>query len=375
MVQPLSLLEQERYSRQMILPGFGLEAQQKLKAAKVLVVGAGGLGCPVLQYLVAAGVGTISIVEDDAVSLSNLHRQVIYTQSDIGSSKAKASAIHLHENNDSVALLTIEARLTSSNALDIIAGYDVIVDATDNFPSRYLINDACVLHQKVLVYGSVHQFEGQVAVFNALQLDGTRSANYRDLYPTPPAAGSVPDCAEGGVLGVLPGIVGSMQALEVIKLIAEIGEPLIGRLLIYDALSATTRTIAYKSKNTSQKITHLIDYEMFCGVKPPSAPTSTMSYLDYLKFKTKPHVLIDVRENAEHEAQNIGGINIPLGEIENNGIDFPKEAKVVLYCKSGKRGERAVQVLTSHWGFTNVYNLTGGIDAALAIQASGSSKN
>ena len=265
--------ELARYDRHIILPQFGLAAQQKLKAAKVLVVGSGGLGSPLLLYLAAAGVGTIGIVDFDVVDDSNLQRQVLFGKNDIGAAKVLAAKSRLESLNPYIGIRVHQAQIRSENALDIIRDYDVVADGSDNFPTRYLVNDACVLSGKPLVFAAVSQFEGQVSVFNLLQDNGERGPNYRDLHPEPPAPGLVPNCAEGGVLGVLPGIMGSMQALEVIKIISGTGEPLSGRLVIFDALDFQMRSFNIRRRadnplnGNHPTITELIDYELFCGLK------------------------------------------------------------------------------------------------------------
>ena len=269
----ISFSDQElnRYSRHLSLSEFSLEGQRKLKAAKVLVVGAGGLGAPLLLYLAAAGVGTIGIVDNDIVEESNLQRQVLYGIDDLGKAKVDAASARLKNLNPHINIITYKEEITADNALNIIANYDVVADGTDNFPTRYLVNDACVLLDKCLVFASIHKFQGQVAVFHYLDKDGNRGPNYRDMYPNPPAPGSVPSCAEGGVLGVLPGIIGSMQANELIKVISGIGEPLSGKLFMYDALNSQSRILRI-SKDAENPLTganptqkSLINYQKFCG--------------------------------------------------------------------------------------------------------------
>src|SRR5436190_13712013 len=270
--------ELARYNKHIIIPEFGLEAQQKLKSSKVLVIGSGGLGSPVLLYLAAAGVGIIGIVDFDVVDDSNLQRQVLFGVSEIGQPKVEAAKRRLESLNPYIKIKIYNTQLTSKNALEIIKDYDVVADGTDNFPTRYLVNDACLLLNKPNVYASIFQFEGQVSVFNYVNNKGQRGPNYRDLYPTPPPAGLVPSCAEGGVLGVLPGIIGSLQASEVIKVITGVGEPLSGRFFIFDALNFETRTFKIKPREDNPisgknpTITSLIDYEQFCGVKAIEKP-------------------------------------------------------------------------------------------------------
>lgn len=373
--------ELARYDRHIIIPEFGLAAQQKLKAAKVLVVGSGGLGSPLLLYLAAAGVGTIGIVDFDVVDDSNLQRQVLFGKSDVGRSKARAAKSRLNALNPFVTIRVHQTRLTSENALDIIKDYDVVADGTDNFPTRYLVNDACVLLDKTNVYASIFQFEGQVSVFNYLNSKGELGPNYRDLYPTPPPPGLVPSCAEGGVLGVLPGIIGSMQALEVIKVVTEVGEPLSGRLFIYDALNFQTRTFKVKRREdnplngTNPTITQLIDYEFFCGLKKPSAekPVKEIDVEELIAWQERGEdfQLIDVREPHEYEAANIGAELIPLATVAENAGRIDRNRKVVLHCRSGARSAKAIRELEEKFGFENLYNLKGGILAYLEQQAVG----
>ncbi|MEN9413897.1 MAG: molybdopterin-synthase adenylyltransferase MoeB, partial [Bacteroidota bacterium] len=285
-----SKAELARYDRHIIIPDFGMEAQQKLKAAKVLVIGSGGLGSPLLLYLAAAGVGTIGIVEFDTVDDSNLQRQVLYGQEDVGLLKADAARARLESLNPYIHIRVHHTRLISENALDIVRGYDVVADGTDNFPTRYLVNDACVLAGKTNVYASIFQFEGQVSVFNYTNNKGETGPNYRDLYPTPPPPGLVPSCAEGGVLGVLPGIIGSMQASEVIKVVTGVGEPLSGRLFIFDALQFETRTFKIRRRSDNPlngehpTISQLIDYEFFCGLKDLK-PVKEITVEELLKWQ------------------------------------------------------------------------------------------
>lgn len=358
--------ERIRYSRHLNLPGFDQLSQAKLKSARVLVVGAGGLGSPILLYLAAAGVGHIGIIDDDRVDLSNLQRQILYTESTIGRPKTAAAAQRIHDLNPHIGIITYDGRLTSDNALEIIKGYDIVVDGTDNFPSRYLINDACLILGIVNVYASIHQFEGQVSVFNYPYPDGTRSPHYRDLFPNPPQDGLVPDCATGGVLGVLAGIVGSYQALEAIKCITSLGEVLAGRLLIIDALTCRTRIIKFK-KSYDLKITELINYEDLCGVGVPNNKTPmlalkeiTVQELKEWQDNNKDFQLIDVREQHEIEFASIGGHHIVLGEILARKEEVDTEKDVVIMCRSGQRSGAAIKALQQH-GYTNLYNLKGGI--------------
>ena len=327
---PFTPEEMNRYSRHFAIPEFNMEGQKKLKAAKVLVIGAGGLGCPILQYLSAAGVGTIGIVDNDVVDESNLQRQVLFAVSDVGKPKVDIAKNKILALNPYIQVKTYNAKLTSQNALDIIKDYDVVVDGTDNFPTRYLVNDACVLLNKPNVYGSVFRFEGQVSVFNYRDKDGKRGPNYRCLYAAPPPAGLVPNCAEGGILGVLPGIIGSFQVNEVIKIITGIGEPLSGRLVIFDALTFKIRILkVLKDENNplngkNPTITKLIDYEQFCGVQTQSPQKEdqikeiTVQELKSKMDKKEPFQLIDVREQFEYDIVNLNGELVPLSQVENN---------------------------------------------------------
>jgi adenylyltransferase/sulfurtransferase len=366
--------ELARYDRHIIIPGFGMEAQQKLKAAKVLVIGSGGLGSPVLLYLAAAGVGTIGIVDFDVVDDSNLQRQVLFGVNEIGKPKVEAAKRRLEALNPYIRLRIYNTHLNSQNALDILRDYDVIADGTDNFPTRYLVNDASVLLGKPNIYASIFQFEGQVSVFNYKDANGNPGPNYRDLYPTPPPPGLVPSCAEGGVLGVLPGIIGSLQALEVIKVITGVGDTLSGRFYIFDALNFESRTFNIKRREDNPingknpTITALIDYEQFCGmraVEEKPLKEITAKELYDLQVKGEKFQLIDVREPHEYDIVNIGAELIPLGTVIDNAdsiagrIDTDK--KVIVHCKMGGRSAKAIRALEEKFGFTNLYNLKGGI--------------
>jgi adenylyltransferase/sulfurtransferase len=362
--------ELARYDRHIIIPEFGLEAQKKLKAAKVLVIGSGGLGSPVLLYLAAAGVGTIGIVDFDVVDDSNLQRQVLFGVNEVGQLKAEAARDRLEALNPYIDIVVHNTRLTSENALSIIRQYDVVADGTDNFPTRYLVNDACVLLDKPNVYASIFQFEGQVSVFNFKNEKGELGPNYRDLYPTPPPPGLVPSCAEGGVLGVLPGIIGSLQALEVIKVITGVGETLNGRFYIFDALNFESRTFKIKRNpanplnGSNPTIKQLIDYEQFCGLKDDVRTTvkeiSAQELYD-LEVSGEPFQIIDVREPHEYDIVNIGAELIPLGKITANADRIAKDKKVIIHCKVGGRSAKAIQELQEKFGFDNLYNLKGGI--------------
>lgn len=363
----LSSNELARYARHLNLPDIGLAGQQKLKAAKVLVVGAGGLGSPLLLYLAAAGVGTIGIVEFDAVDVSNLQRQVLFGQNDVGQSKAQSAKIRLESLNPHIEIRLHETQLTSENALGIIQDYDVVADGSDNFPTRYLVNDACVLLGKPLVFGAVSRFEGQVSVFNWRGPAGDFGPNYRDLHPAPPPPGLVPNCAEAGVLGVLPGIIGSLQALEVIKIAAGVGEPLSGRLFVFDALNFQSRTFNVK-RRAETNITQLIDYEQFCGTKAAARPIREITAAELREWQRRGEKfqLIDVREPHEHAVSRIGGAElIPLGTVAAHAGRISRSEKVVVHCQSGSRSAQAIRELGEQFGFDNLFNLKGGIAAYL----------
>ena len=364
------------YSRHLSIPEFGMEGQKKLKAAKVVAVGTGGLGAPMLQYLAAAGVGTIGIVDFDKVEASNLHRQVLFGASDVGRSKVEVAKERLKEINPHINIEVHETRLTSDNALGILSDYDVVADGTDNFPTRYLINDACVMLDKPNVHGSIFQFEGQLSVFNYVDQEGNRGPNYRDLFPEPPPPGLVPDCAEAGVLGVLPGIIGCLQASEVIKIITGIGQPLSGQLFLFDAQDFSTRKVKV-TKNTDNpltgdnpEITELIDYEAFCGI--PSATNgeeeteSDVPEVNVHEYKSwldagEEVQLIDVREPHEVEIAEMGGELIPLDSVLDKAEKISRDKKVVVHCRSGVRSAKAIRQLREKYGFDNLYNLKGGI--------------
>ena len=358
--------ELARYNRHIIIPDFGIEAQKKLKAAKVLVIGSGGLGSPLLLYLAAAGVGTLGIVDLDVVDDSNLQRQVLFGVQDIGTPKVEAAKIRLKQLNPHIKIKTYNTQFTSKNALEIIRDYDVVADGTDNFPTRYLVNDASVLAGIPNVYASIFQFEGQVSVFNYTDKNGTKGPNYRDLYPTPPEPGLIPNCAEGGVLGVLPGIIGSLQANEVIKVITGVGEPLSGRFFVFDALTFETRTLKITKRANSTEIKELIDYEQFCGISAIEKPVKEISTLELENWISngEDFQIIDVRETSEYEQINIGAHLIPLGEVIARNHEIEREKKVVIHCRSGARSAKAIRQL-EEIGFDNLYNLKGGI---LAIE-------
>jgi adenylyltransferase/sulfurtransferase len=342
----LTTSERARYARHLILPEVGEEGQEKLKKGSVLIVGAGGLGSPLGLYLAAAGVGRIGLVDFDDVDATNLHRQVMYGTSDVGRPKIEAAQERLHDLNPDIAIETHGAALTSDNALAILGGYDVIVDGTDNFATRYLVNDACVLLGKPNVYGSIFRFEGQASVFAAA--DGPC---YRCLYPEPPPPHLVPSCAEGGVLGVLPGVIGTIQATETIKILTGIGETLVGRLLLFDALQMSFRTLRLKQQHDQHAtITQLIDYDQFCN------PANLHEVTELPPGAT----VVDVRERYEWDAGHIDGArHIPLGELPNRLDELPRDADVIFYCQTGGRSARALDVAREA-GLTRAKHLRGG---------------
>jgi adenylyltransferase/sulfurtransferase len=365
--------EVKRYSRHLIMPEVGMDGQRRLKAGSVLCIGAGGLGSPAAMYLAAAGVGTIGLVDYDVVDFSNLQRQIIHGTPDVGRSKLASARDRLHAINPHLEIRTYEVALASENALKLFEPYDVILDGTDNFPTRYLTNDACVLLRKPNAYGSIFRFEGQASVFAAK--DGPC---YRCLYPEPPPPGLVPSCAEGGVLGVLPGVVGVIQATEAIKLITGIGEPLIGRFLIYDALRMRFRELKLKKDpdcpvcGTHPTVTRLIDYEQFCGIHPAAPETAGASVhsngfeitsveLENRISRGDRLTLVDVREPNEYQINRIPGtVLIPLGEVPRRYAELNKDDEIVVHCKVGARSAKAADFLRSV-GFKRVLNLKGGI--------------
>jgi sulfur-carrier protein adenylyltransferase/sulfurtransferase len=380
----LSNDEIARYSRHLILPEVGMEGQQKLKAARVLCVGTGGLGAPLALYLAAAGVGTIGLVDFDTVDASNLQRQIIHSSATVGKLKVDSAEIMLKGLNPHLNVIKHNTMLTSANALDILKDYDVIADGTDNFQTRYLVNDACVLLGKPNAYASIYRFEGQASVF------GTKEGPcYRCLYPEPPPPGLVPSCAEGGVLGILPGLLGVIQATETIKLILGIGEPLIGRLLLVDALGMSFRTLKLRKNpecpvcGANPTVTELIDYDQFCGIEKPTSvgplevardkavgdhpivdgiPQITVDELKRKLDAKEDIFVLDVREPHEYLIANLGAPQIPVGEVERRigELAAQKNREVIVHCRSGARSQKAALVLKQA-GFTNVSNLTGGI--------------
>ena len=359
-----------RYSRHLILPEVGMEGQQKLKAARVLCVGTGGLGSPLALYLTAAGIGTLGLVDFDVVDASNLQRQIIHSTKDIGRSKLDSAEEKLKALNPAIDIVKHNTMLSSANALDILKDYDIVADGTDNFPTRYLVNDACVLLGKPNAYGSIFRFEGQASVFATEQ-----GPCYRCLYPEPPPPGLVPSCAEGGVLGILPGLVGVIQATEVIKLILGKGEPLIGRLLLVDALNMRFRELKLRKNpdcpvcGTHPTVTALIDYQQFCGIAPETPqekivkngiPQLTVKELKRRIDAGEDVQLIDVREPYEYQIAQIGGKLIPQNDVPNRLAEIDRDREVIVHCRSGARSQRIAEFLQQA-GYPNVVNLAGGI--------------
>lgn len=364
--QELSREEILRYSRHVIIPELGMTGQQRLKTARVLVIGAGGLGSPALLYLAAAGVGTLGIVEFDVVEESNLQRQVIHSIATVGKPKALSAKMAIQELNQYISVNIHEERLEVSNARQIISQYDLIVDGTDNFATRYLVNDACVLEHKPYVWGSIFRFEGQASVFWE-DAPGGVGLNYRDLYPEPPPPELAPSCAEGGVLGVLCASIGAIMGTEAVKLITGIGDSLLGRLMVYDALDMEYRTIPLRRAPDRKPITELADYQMFCGLKRPvveeEVPAISALQLKQLQSSGDMFHLIDVREKAECEVVRIAGSwHVPMREIAASAdiAALDREAPIVVHCKSGARSKTVLRELQG-MGFRDVRNLTGGV--------------
>ena len=366
----LSNEEIARYSRHLIMPEVALDGQKKLKSARVLTIGAGGLGSPLALYLAAAGVGTLGIVDFDVVDESNLQRQIIHGTSDVGRPKMESARDRIMDINPNVHVEAYEEALSSENALEIFKDFDIVVDGTDNFPTRYLVNDACVLLKKPNVYGSIFRFEGQASVFYAEE-----GPCYRCLYPEPPPPGLVPSCAEGGVLGILPGAIGTIQATETVKLILGIGEPLIGRLLLYDALDMRFREMKLHKDlscpvcGENPTVTELIDYQEFCGIPQANAQAAADEVPEISVQELKKKLdnggevsVLDVREPHEYEVANIGARLIPLGELPERLIELDKDETFAIHCKTGGRSASAVKLLQQA-GFENVYNVKGGITA------------
>jgi adenylyltransferase/sulfurtransferase len=363
-----------RYSRHLILPEVGMEGQRRLKAARVLCVGTGGLGSPLAFYLAAAGIGTLGLVDFDVVDASNLQRQIIHSTKDIGRKKLDSAEEKLTALNPAIKIVKHDTMLSSANALEIMKDYDIVADGTDNFPTRYLVNDACVLLGKPNVYGSIFRFEGQASVFAT-----EAGPCYRCLYPEPPPPGLVPSCAEGGVLGILPGLVGVIQATEVIKLILGKGESLIGRLLLVDALNMRFRELKLRKNpecpvcGANPTVTALIDYDHFCGIVPETLPATSegkivkngVPQLTVKEFKARRDsgddlFLLDVREPYEVQIAEIGGTVIPQNDVPNRLGEIPRDREIVVHCRSGARSQRIAELLKQS-GYTQVVNLAGGI--------------
>ena len=364
----LSKDEIQRYSRHLIMPEVGMDGQLKLKRARVLMIGTGGLGAPLGLYLAAAGVGHLGLVDFDVVDNSNLQRQVTFTTADVGKSKAEAAKARLIALNPAIEIQAFDTRLTSDNALDLFKDYDIVVDGTDNFPTRFLVNDACVILNKPNVYGSIFRFEGQATVFGY-----PGGPCYRCLYPEPPPPGLVPSCAEGGVLGVLPGIIGSIQAMETIKLILGTGDSLVGRLLLFDALAMRFRELKLKRNpecpvcGDHRSITKLIDYEEFCGIRGEETLPMTDGIIEITPKELKARqdrgdtpFLLDVREPHEFQICNLNGKLIPLGELPRRVAELDSSQEMVVHCRSGKRSADAIHFLQTA-GFKKLLNLKGGI--------------
>ena len=353
----LSSEEIKYYDRHIKLNEIGLKGQEKLKAAKILVVGAGGLGAPILQYLAAAGIGNITVVDGDKVEVSNLHRQVLFTTDDVGKFKAEVAVNRLKKQNPFVNFTVVTQYLDRLNVLELLKMVDIVVDGSDNFATRYLINDACVLLNKTLVYGAIHKFEGQVSVFNY-----QNGPTYRCLFPTPPAPEEMPNCSDIGVLGILPGLIGTLQATEVIKIILELGEILSGKLLQYNTLSMKQTVLGF-GKTEAAKVTDLLtDYHLFCGELNLEIEDdyNEISYETYLEDESD-FELLDVRTTAEHQANNIGGINIWVNELASKMSTLPTGKPLLVYCSSGKRSKKAISILRTNGYQNEIFNLEDGI--------------
>jgi len=352
----------QRYQRHLSLPGFGMQAQQKLKHARVLVIGAGGLGCPALQYLAAAGTGTIGIVDDDHVSLSNLQRQILYTENDIGKPKAETAAARLAAMNPGIVCQPYAVRLTTQNALDLIRAYDLVVDGSDNFATRYLVNDACVLAGKPLIYGAIQAFQGQASVFNY-----QGGPTYRCLFPDPPDPKDAPSCSEVGVLGVLPGMIGTIQATEAIKVLTGIGETLSGVLLLFDALHMRMQRVRFERVPAAAAVTALTKMTYTCKSAPtPAADEMTVETLQAQLASGTPFQVIDVREDWERSICQIESVHLPLAKLLNRqvkpaALGLDPERPTCVYCKVGIRSHHALTALREHYGFRAASNLQGGI--------------
>ena len=346
-----------RYNRQIILPEIGVEGQQKLLNARVLIIGAGGLGCPILQYLVAAGVGNIGIVDADIVTISNLQRQILYTLTDVGKQKVAVARAHLLAQNPAAKIDIYPLMLHSSNALELFKNYDFVIDGSDNFATRYLVNDACVILNKAFISGSIFKFEGQISVFNY-----QNGPTYRCLYPEPPTAGSVPNCSEVGVIGTLAGIIGTMQAAEAIKIITAAGEVLSGKLLLFDMLTMRSQIIKFKTIESNKEIIKLIDYQEFCGDFPnDSTQNVDTETLQVWKDERKDFQLIDVRNPHEFERDNIGGINIPLDNLLESIAQLDLHKPIIFCCQTGLRSTQALLLLAQQGIKGTFYTLSDGV--------------
>lgn len=360
----LKISEKIRYSRHLSIPEFGEKKQILLKSARILVIGAGGLGSPALLYLAAAGIGNIGIIDFDKIELSNLQRQIIFDENDLDQNKSETAANKLSRLNSELKIKYYNEHLNIDNVLNIISLYDIIIDGSDNFPTRYLINDACVLEGKTLIHGSIYRFEGQVSVFNHLRKDGSRGPNYRDLFPTPPDPSSIPSCSEAGVIGVLPGIIGTFMATEAIKVVAEIGNILDGKLLIFNILDMSSRIFKLK-KNSNVIIKKLTTYTDFhCTTQTQEMmKVQTISVIELKKMMEdeEDFQLIDVRESFEKDIADIGGILIPLSQVLEKSNLLANQGKVIFYCRSGRRSEDAIKLLGNNIDISRFYNLTGGI--------------
>ncbi|MBP6385165.1 MAG: HesA/MoeB/ThiF family protein [Pseudarcicella sp.] len=350
----------QRYQRQIILPEINHSGQEKISKAKVLVIGAGGLGCPVLQYLVAAGVGSIGIVDGDTVSISNLHRQILYNTQDLGKPKASTAAQKLKELNPLVEIKVFQENIHADNVFKIFENYQIIVDCSDNFATRYLVNDACVITKKTFVSASIYKFEGQLSVFNY-----KNGPTYRCIFPSPPENGSIQNCSEIGVIGAIAGILGTLQAAETIKVILRLGDILSGKLLLIDMLTMSFNTLKFRTIPTNKAITRLIDYEVFCG-EIPKETVQSIQYETILSWQkqNKKFQLIDVREKQEHLVENIGGENIPSQVLDNNTnlINLTSDP-IIFYCQSGNRSESVIKNLLKNKIKGDFFHLNGGLNS------------
>ncbi|MBB5647520.1 HesA/MoeB/ThiF family protein [Pedobacter cryoconitis] len=364
----MNIKGEARYQRQILLKDFGSAGQQKLFKAKVLVIGAGGLGCPVLQYLAAAGIGTLGIVDHDLVELSNLHRQILYTVADVGLSKASCAAERLKKFNPEITIIPYQVQLTNQNAVSILNEFDIVIDGSDNFPTRYMINDACVLLNKPLIYGALSESEGQVAIFNVAGIDGVK-VNYRDVFPTAPQPGEVLNCSEAGVLGVLPGIIGTMQASEAIKLISGVGMPLINKMIIYNLYSGETYKLKLSPADSGETTLPVsleafaqMDYQWFCGIKQQTGEVKEMSPAEFNKVKQEEgFTIIDVREPDELPvASGFDYISLPLSVLRKQ-IPPLEGKKIILFCHSGIRSIIAGELLLEAYPDKEFYSLKGGV--------------